>query len=166
MIYDAIALVAASLVTNFANDLQAIAAAKGQGAIDHSINVYPHRAAEIFTAVKTDALPGLGVYSLTARTQAKSQGSRDSRPTIVFDYFARGADPALLTTQCELAAEAILKTIDRVAPTNTTDQLIGAGEDENSVTVSIQGTSQAEGSKLFEDRVLVTCPVTFRDTGL
>ena len=172
MFYDVVVAAAADLTANFTADLAALIAAKGGIAAGASsaVTVYPHRSAEIFVPLANAQvggapLPGVGIFCLRTRTQAKSQGARDNVVTCVFDYFARGADPAVLTAQVELAAEALLRAIDRLSVPGG-DQLWGAGEEAQSVDVAIQGTAQAEGSDFYEDRVLVSFPVEHRDLGL
>lgn len=166
MIHVPVDQAAATLDAHFEADLAALLATHSIVGADPSLTVYPRRSAELFTALKNHRLPGCGVYALHVRTQARVQGIRDNRLRITFDYFARGADPEVLTAQCELAAEALLQTIDRLAGFDPNDQFIGAGEEELGITVDLLGAAQAEGSKLFEDRLLVTCPSTYRSTGL
>jgi hypothetical protein len=167
VIYASIETAAATLDAHFETDLQALLDAHEVVGADAGLTVYKRRMAEIFVPdAKDGQLPGCGVYSLTGRTRAKVQGERFAQLVLVFDYFARGADPEVLSAQCELAVEALLQTVDRLAGADPADQLVGAGEEEFGISVHIQGTAQADGQQLYEDRVLVTVPVTSRDQGL
>jgi len=170
--YDVVVAAAADLTANFTNDLATLIAAKGgiAATANPAVTVYAHRSSDIFVPVADNqqgaaGLPGVGVFCVHAKTQAKRQGARDNVVTCFFDYFARGADPAVLTAQMELAAEALLRAVDRLSVPGS-DQLWGAGEEEQSVDVAIQGTAQVEGSDFYEDRVLVSFPVEHRDLGL
>lgn len=165
MIHDAVEICAAAMAGQFEGKMTALVAANGVVGADVAVTVYKRRAAEIFTPLESTTLPGLGIYCTTARTQAKRQGARETTPVIVFDYFARGTDPEILAAQCELAAEAIVGVLDGVM-TPGGDQLWEAGAEDRSITIAIQGSSHIEGQDTYEDRVLVTCPVEFRDTGL
>lgn len=166
MIYEPVEICAAVMAAQFEAKMTALIAAKGvAGGVDPSVTVYKRRSAEIYAPLEATTLPGLGIYCTSVRTQMKRQGSRDSTPTIVFDYFARGTDAEVLARQCELAAEAIIAVLDLI-PVSGNDGLWEAGAIEGSVTVAIQGSSHIEGQDNYEDRVIVTCPVEFRDVGL
>lgn len=165
MILDAVNIACAQVTAQFEAKMAALIAAKGVVGADPAVTVYPRRAAEIFAPLEDATLPGIGIYCVKVRTQAKVQGARDSTPSLVFDYFARGPDAEALALQCELAAEALLQVIDGLAIPGG-DGLWEAGALEGSVDVAIQGSSHIEGQDVYEDRVLVTCPVEFRDTGL
>jgi len=155
---------AASVVTaNFTTLLTALAAAKGV-TLDPTITVYKRQNANLFAALKTTTLPGVGIYGLGAQTNARRQDLRDSSVLTVFDYFARGPDPAALLVQGELAAEVLLMCIDRLG--GSAVGVYGAGEATLSVQVSIAPAVRAAGETYYEENVLVQFLVDERDTGL
>ena len=176
MIYDAVESASADLVANFATYFAAVVAAKTglPGSITQTVRVYKRQPAEIFLAIAdpniANALPGLGVYGRpgpypgerTALTQAKSVGHRRSTVWLTWDYVFRGPDAALAVIQGELAIEAVLKHVDVLYGT---PGLEAAGDAELSVAVDLYDVKQA-GEDYYEQRAMVTAPVTTEDTGL
>ncbi|HWP38945.1 MAG TPA: hypothetical protein VNL18_15470 [Gemmatimonadales bacterium] len=162
MIYDAVEQAYTVAAANFTADLNALAAAKGVTAPPAATLIKRQRA-ETYIALGA-ALPALGIYLLRVATQAKSQGKRDSVVSLVFDYYLEGTDPTLLAKQAELAAEAVLRTVDRLADAGS--GIYGAGEGSGSVTIELSdGYDPADENKFFH-RAQVTVPVWDEDTGL
>lgn len=168
MIYDVVEIVATVLDSNFETDLAALCVAKSVTA--PSALVAPNsstsvRTREALVAWGTDAenLPGLGVTSLRSVTGGKNQRKRDSTTTVAVTYYSTGQDAAVLGAQIELAAEAILLSIDKVAGSGS-GQVWGAGEARDSVEVEMLGTAQMLDSDWFEDGVVVSFPCNDRDT--
>lgn len=175
MIYDGVESSSADLTANFTTYFAAVVASKtgipgGAGAINTTVTIYKRLPAEIFLALATATLPGLGVYAMpgpypgqsTARTQAKSVQQRRSIVTLAWDYCFRGPDPALAVIQGELAVEAILKHVDVLF---SQPGVVGAGEAELSVTVDLFDVKGA-GEDYYEQRAVVTAPIDAWDTGL
>lgn len=160
--YDVSEKLAALATTHFAADFAALVAAKGLGGlgVDTSISVYPRMPARIF-GWNEKPLPGLGCYARTARTQAKSQQERDSDLMGHFEYLCRGADPAVIRAQVELAAEVLLVLVDRIAGSGS--GLEGAGEEKRSVAIEIDGTGPAEGLDFYEEWAHAAFPIMETD---
>ena len=150
--------------TNFQTDLETLVAAKGlafrrettETDVNTHVVIYDRLQAEIFLDQRDPDLPGLGIYGLQNRTQARWQGRRDNDVTVVLDYAAIGTDPVLLAKQVELAAEACLLLIDRLpegAPQATGS--IGAGEEDRAIIQDISGVGRrADTSDWYADRVI------------
>lgn len=178
-IFDAVERTLSVVKANFDADMKALVAAKvtagalKQGEadqIDQKATIYDRLPSEVFAAHPEgddDALglPGVGVYSGPMTTQAKWQGKRDSRAVVVLDYFAIGEDPRLLEIQVELAAEVLLRAVDRIPEAALAGEL-GAGEDPNSVDVLPFALARTAGLDFYQDRVTVTFPILDQDTGL
>lgn len=160
MIYDAIEGAYTVVLTNFATDLAALATAKGV-TITTTASIVKRQKAETFGTYQI-ALPAVGVYGKKVVTQGKSNGYRDNLSTVVFDYYAVGPDPVILAKQAELAAEALLKSIDRL---NGADPY-GAGVLPGSITVEFNDGFEEVQIPNYARRAIVTCPVWDQDTGL
>ena len=108
--------------------------------------------------------PILGIVALQCQTQAKDQGKRDSLVTIQWDYYAEAANAAAVVTtdkQVELAVEAILYTIDRLAGSGL--KVFEAGGLPGSVTVVLtEGVTEGEAPTYWR-RATVTAPLWDRD---
>lgn len=158
MIYEVVERAVEVFAANFATDMQALATAHDLP-VDTDVTVYPRREAGEFAA--HEVLPGLGVWSPGARTQAHGgQSIRKSRVTVVADYYARHADVDLLTAQVELAAEAILRSVDRMPDASG---VRGAGEENETVRIEITGAARMAGAKTYEERVVVTFTMDEQD---
>jgi hypothetical protein len=162
MLYDAIERVGTVVEANFGTDMTALVAAKGEAGLVKTAVVYKRRPAEAFHEKVTYAQPGIGVYGDTVHTQARRDDIRDSTIVLILDYFARGRDPDLLEKQIELAAEALLQSIDAVLDSS----VIGGGELEGSITALFSNLALAEEGQDYEDRVMLRFPIRDRDTGL
>ncbi len=161
MIYDAITRVAALLGTNFDTDLATLCTAK---------SVTAPAAATIVTRMDANlhvglngVLPAVCVYGRSTSTQAKQAEKRDNITTLSVDYFARSTEAALPTMlqQVELAAEAILATVDRCIY-DTTSGVWGAGLGDGSVSVTLEDQSDAPAG-LYQRLATVTFSVNDRD---
>lgn len=165
MIYDAIEAVYTVVLANFATDMAALVAAKSVADVNAKINVVKRQPAETYVD-RGLALPAVGVYGLRIATQAKNQGARDNVSTVVLDYYAEGADPVVLAKQVELAAEALLVSVDKVTPSG--GGVFGAAELVGSVTIELT-ESYVEAKPDATDRrywrrALISFPVHDRDT--
>ena len=161
--YDVIENIEPVLTANFATDMAAIVAAKGAQVISTNATVYKREMGPLF-AGRGQPLPGIGLWLRTTQTQARRQTKRDNLHVLVYDYFARGNDAVKLQAQLELAAEAILMTVDRTYQAG--GGVYGSGETDKSVTVQFVPIVQAKGRGSYEGRVLVVAPVNEEDTGL
>ena len=167
MIYDAIEAVATIVTANFFTDMAALISAKGLTGLTTTAAIEKRQRAELYVALGA-ALPAIGIYGLMATTQAKWQGKRDASCTLGLDYYATGTDPIKLAQQTELAAEALLRSIDRIWPTAAG----GAGEGFNSVSVELSAaymeTDKPEGQTVtnYGHRAMLTFTVVDRDEGL
>ena len=162
MIYDVVELVASVLTTNFNTDLAALCAAKTVTAPTSIVGSVHKREGLLAWAVDPANLPGLGVVTTRSVTGAKNQAKRDATTVVQVIYYTMGQDAAVLGAQVELAAEAILLSIDRVAGSGT-GQVWGAGEARDSVLVEMYGTAQTKDAGWFEDGCQVEFPCNDRD---
>lgn len=160
MIYDAVERCYTVTNTNFAADLAALATAKSL-TVDTTVNLIKRQSAETFTRLQAE-LPACGIYGLEADTQAKDQTKRDSLVVMTWDYYDEDTDPQKVAKQVELAAAAILRTIDRIVNTLT----FGAGEVPGSVRVRLTEGFIEANEKNYWRRAIVTAPVWDRDEGL
>lgn len=133
-----------------------------QGGYDPSATVYGRLSAPEAVALGK-AAPLIGVYSTGAQTNPWNQGKRDSLVTLVFDYYAQGPDPDKLSRQAELAAEAIMKTIDRLPTANPNAGTILAGDGRFAVAVNLDLRPPLGGHDNYEAEITLTCVVRERD---
>lgn len=162
MIFDAVEALYTVVSTNFAADFTALAAAKSVTDLPGPPTFVKRQNAEMFAAMGV-TLPAIGIYVPRAVTMAKWQAVRDPRCTAVLDWYARGADPVLLAKQAELAAEVLLRSIDRLAGTSS---IYGAAELEESITIEVtQGYDQSIEPS-YDRRAVVTFSIYDRDSGL
>jgi hypothetical protein len=109
-------------------------------------------------------IPVLGIVALRCTTNAKDQGKRDSLTTVEWDYYAEAATVAslgVLQKQVELAAQAILYTIDRLAGSGL--QVFGGGDLPGSVEVTVtEGVNEGEAPRYWR-RAVVTAPIWQRE---
>ncbi len=179
-IYDAVERTLEVVKANFDADMVALVAAKVTAnrlsqeqadAMDQNATVYERLAAEEFAAhpdeegPDQEKLPGIGVYPGGMTTQAKWQGRRDARAVVVLDYYAMGSDPVVLGKQTEFAAEALLRSIDRIPEAAPAGEL-GAAELKDEIAVLIIGSSRERGMDYYQDRATLTFPILEQDSGL
>lgn len=158
VIYDAESGLEALAAAHFSANMVALVAAKGLGAlgIDTAVNVYGRQNAARF-AGQEKTLPGLGCYVRAGRTQAKSQGERDSRLEAHFEYLCRGAVGTVTRVQAELALEAIVMLVDRFA--EAANGIEGGGHEPLSVSFEIDGAGPPDGLDFYEEWVHVASPI-------
>lgn len=162
MIYDAVEAMTTVLTANFAADFTALATAKSVADLSGPPTFVKRQRAEMFTTLGV-SLPAIGIYVLRAVTMAKWQAVRDPRCTGVFDWYARNSNPLLLAQQTELAAEAMLRSVDRLA---TSGSLFGAGELADSITIEVTDGYDKSIEPAYDRRATVTFTVYDRDSGL
>ena len=166
MIYDALERAHAIADANFTTDFDVLVTAKSLAGLDTSIRLYKRQMAELFA--DEEELPGLGVYGTTTTTHSprgpSGSAHRDSQNNIVYDYYAVGDDPEILSQQVELAAEVLAGLFGKML--GGTEDILDAGAPENSILVQLSPVAQIEGSKNFERRVTVSGPIEDRDSGL
>lgn len=164
MTYDAMEHAAAVIGANFESDFEALVVAKDAGAfgIDPSPRLYKRRDAAVIFGQDL-YIPSIGLYPDTAFTQRASQGERrDNVSYLLADYVYRSSDPDRTAVAVELAAEALLRSIDRMR--DETDTLvIGAGVPDQSVSINYARLSHVELDDVYEDYVTVRFPVIDRD---
>jgi hypothetical protein len=163
--YDVVEAVAARAGADFTPGMVHLATQKSVSIVT-TATIYKRQDANIFAALDASVatLPGIGVYALSALTNARRQDLRDSSVAMVYDYFARGLDPAALLVQAELAAEALLRVIDRIY--GSAPGIFGVGEATLGVQVTIEPMVKAAGEDYYEQRVLVRFLVDERDLDL
>ena len=105
--------------------------------------------------------PRLGLHSVRGSTQAKDQQKRDNTTFLLADYYLEGTDPALLAAQAELAVEAVLRIVDRLALSG--GGVYGAGELRDSVSWQMSDGYDEARQDLYWHRAQVTFPVHDRD---
>lgn len=156
--YDVSEKLGALATTHFAADFAALVASKGLGAlgVDTSVTIYTRMPARYF-GLAEKPLPGLGCYARIARTQAKSQQEAASVLEGHFEYLCRGVDPVIIRAQSELAAEVLRLLVDRIAGAGS--GLEGAGEDQLSVAIEIDGSGPSEGLEFYEEWAHAAFPI-------
>lgn len=157
MIYDAIEAAYTVVNANFATDYAALAATKGV-AIVTPVGIIKRQKADIFVPLGA-TLPAIGIYGVSGTTQVKDQGKRDTICALAFDFYDRGTDPVALAKQAELAAEALLQSIDRMWPTAAG----GAGEGDGSITITLADGYDETAELKYERRATITFPLVDRD---
>ena len=171
MIYDAVEQVYTALAANFTNDLALLAAAKG-ASITTTVDLIKRQSADIFLGLgKGKSAPACGIYGSDATTQRRDQGltagsKRDSIVSITCDYYCEGNDPDVIAKQGELAAEAILLSMDRLP--SYPGGIYAVAEQNESVQVNVtEGYEEAkadEGGRTYQRRVTVQFPTYVRDS--
>jgi len=164
MIFDAVEAITTVLTANFSADFTALATAKGVADLPGAPTFVKRQRAEMFASLNV-TLPAIGIYILRSSTMAKWQSVRDPRSTGVFDWYARGSDPVLLAQQTELAAEVMLRTVDRMAGSGT-GGVFGAGELPDSITIELTDGYEKSIEPNYSRRATVTFTVYDRDSGL
>ena len=163
MLFDAVEQVYVVVLANFTTDLGALATAKGVS-VTATAGIIKRQTAPTFLGLGAD-LPAIGVYATDGVTQAKDQGKRDTLTTMVLDYYAEGTDPANLAKQAELAAEALLQSVDRLWPGLEGGGGNAVGSIGITMTPGYQEIRQNEaGQTVYNHRATVTFPVMDRDT--
>lgn len=154
---------------NFATDFEALITAKGLGGegFTTTATIVKRQTAETFVNLGI-TLPAVGVYARPAETGAKSQGRRQTRGLMVYDYYCEDDDPSKACRQRDLAAEASLKLVDRIA--GGSDGVYGAGELMRSVTIELEDGLNEPGlpkpAARGWARAIIAFPVWDEDTGL
>lgn len=166
MIYDAVERAYSILTANFATDMAALLTAKSLSG-NSTVTVVKRRSAE-HEAANQDAnlatTPRIGVWAETAVTQAKMQDDRrDSIVMVTMEYVCRGTDEDTIAIQAEIAAEAIMMSVDAMSGDTS---VIGASEDTGETTVELRRTSHATGQQYAQEVVQVISPIVDRDIGL
>ena len=163
MLYDAVEQAFSVLNSNFAADYTAALSSKG---VTSPGTVKIVKRQSIKTALRYMVQPPvLGVISLASRTQAKDQGKRDSQSLVAYDLYIKGSDPALVAKQIELAAEAMMRSVDRLAASG--NGVFGAAEVPLSATVTLSDDEDEEVEEgKYGRRVTVSFPVWDRDEGV
>lgn len=163
MIYDAIEDSAGIMEQFFETDMRTVIADKGEAAIDPEIDIHKRRDALWIIGHKDVDRPQMGIYVSSALTSAKYQQQRESVNAIIFDYICRGSDGEVIEKQAELAVEAIMLCVDRMAGVGS---IMGAGEAPETVSVDVDRTAQVEGANYYQERIIVGVPIRTVDTGL
>ena len=165
MLHDTVERVWVVVNTNFAADMAAVITAKGLGAagLTATATIIKRQTAEIFAA-KQATVPTIGVYGIRAVTQAKDQGKRDSQNTVGIDYYATGMDASKLQKQVEVAAEALLRSVDRIAGSG--GGVFGAAVQDGSITVDLLDGYTEGAAPAYIGVATVTFPVDDREDGL
>lgn len=163
MIYDQVEQAFAIANANFATDMAALVAAKSIVGLTTTATFIKRQDAEIAKALNATP-PFVGVVALRAATQAKDQGKRDTLGQLAYDYYASGADPLKVAKQAELAVEALLQSVDRLAGSGS--GVFGAGELSGSIEIEMTDGFEEGDNGLYFRRGTVRFPIWDRDTGL
>lgn len=170
MVFDAIEAAYTIVLANFATDMATLATAKAV-TCETQANIIKRQSAEIYVYLRA-ALPAIGIWALRVATQAKGQNGRDNETTLVLDYYATGYDPRVVAVQVELAAEALMISVDKLTPGS--GGVFGAGELPGAVRIELsdgyvetaQDADKQPNSdrRLYSRRAQITFPVYDRDT--
>jgi len=156
--YDVSEKLGALAAAHFTDEFVAVIAEKGLAglAIDTSINVYVRKPARVF-GPNESPLPGLGCWTSSARTQAKSQQERENVLLAHYEYLCRGPDADIILAQAELAPEVIMRRVDRCGTAGS--GIEGGGHEPQSVIADIDGSGPADGLDYYEQWVHVVSPI-------
>lgn len=154
----------AVLTANFAADHAALATAKGVAGVDSTVTIHDRLPMAVVASIEGNTFPAIGVYTAGGSAHSRRQDERMGTVVVVVEYYARSETlPLTLGKQVELAVEAILRTVDRMAGAGG---VVLAGDPDNSVVVEVFGTSRVRGANYFEDGCRVRIPCVVQDTGL
>lgn len=155
--------VGAILTTNFDTDVGLLCTAKSVTP-PATVTILKRMDMNLHIAANgADRLPALCIYANTMTTQAKMAQRRHTHATINIDYMDRFAIASLETglKQAELAAEAILLSVDRLGLDNTTG-VWEAGGAVDSVVLTFSDREDAPAGE-YQRLVTVSVPVTDQD---
>ena len=167
MIYDCVEQAYAVLNTNFATDYSALLTAKSV-ASPGTVKLVKRQ--KVTTALRYGLqAPLIGVISLAARTQAKDQGKRDTQALLAYDIYITGAassdGAALVAKQIEIAAEAAMRSVDKLAASGL--GVFGAGELPLTVDITLSDDEEEEVQEgKYGRRATVSFQVWDRDEGV
>jgi len=171
-LYDIVQGVSAQLTQNFTADLTAILSARSLS-LDPTVTVYPRLMGPyILEEGNGLALPGIGVYLVSADTNAKTQTQRKWKGGTAIDYVAQLSAQDDIFAQMELAVEAIMKSIDRIdfavwtGIAGGSGGVYGAGDQELGTKVRFLPPTKLPDQALYSGRVIVTVPTWQQDQGL
>jgi len=116
-------------------------------------------------------LPACGIYIVRAMMAGKDQGRRHTTGSAVLDYYAEdavgdAASPYRLAKQAELAAEALLQSVDRLSTQANALGVYGAAVLDDSITVEMSDGYEKTVGAGYWRRAIVRFPVYDEDTGL
>lgn len=159
MIFEAVDRAVSVITSNFGTDFAALASAKSLGGLTATVTVYKDVSAATFSMGRD--LPGIGIHALRAQTQAKSQGVREGIVTTVFDYLARADSALVAMQQAKVAAEAILKSVDKLWEETG---IMDAGGVPLSISVEMDAIPVDAKALQYDGRARVLVPINTRDT--
>lgn len=165
MIYAVVEQVYTVLAANFATDWAGLCSTFSLGA-PPAVDIVKRQNVDAMvrsTSRDWSVRPAIGIYAVDLTTQAKMAAHRLSVNNLGLDFYRRGAIANLptLLQQGELAAEAMLLTIDRLAGSG--GGVWGAGEAEDSVTVTFSDGYEATEGGDYQQLITVTVPVRASD---
>lgn len=162
MIYDLVERAYTVLAANFATDYTALLTEK---TVSSPGTVKIVKRQKVETALRYGVLPPLmGVISIAAQATAKMQTRRDTQGLVAYDFYLTGTDPAVVAKQVEIAAEAALKSVDRLAGAGG---VFGAGEIPLSVQITLSDDEDEEVQEgKYGRRATVSFSMWDRDEGL
>lgn len=166
MLYHATKRVGEVLAANFDADMAAIVTGSGEAGLWTQAQVESFRTGENMRKEITAAAQAvIGVFAIQALAEIAKPGGanveRQSTNTVVAEYVTVGADHAKVTKQTMFAAEAMLRSIDRIPGTG---QVVEAGAARNSIQVTIAPTSLVKGKRAHWSFARVEVPVDVIDT--
>lgn len=158
MFYDVSEKLGALAAANFTTDFVALLTQKGLEAlgVDPNVTVYVRKPARVF-GLNESPLPGLGCWAGAARTQAVSQQERENQLRAHYEYLCRGSDAAIVLAQAELAAEVLMKLVDRFGTAGS--GIEGGGHEPQSVLIDRDGSGPADGLEFYEEWIHLDSPI-------
>lgn len=134
-IWNGVEELSAALEEHLSAELATVAAAH-EVSLDTEFTLFKRERAPTF--LKRVTGPGVGVWFESARTGAQSQNRRDWTLMAVVDYGVTGGDRDQVAEQVELAIEAIMRVVDRLATTGTLLEAAARGDS----VIAIQDLSE------------------------
>lgn len=163
MLYDQVEQAYTVAAANFPGHYATLLAAKG---VTSPGTVTLIKRQSVVTALRYGKAPPLmGIVSLAGETQGRDQGKRHTRGLVAYDLYIKGSDPNLVAKQVELAAEALLRTIDMLPESG--NGVFGAAEIPLSckITLSDDEDEQVEDGQ-YGRRATISFPVWDKDEGV
>lgn len=162
-IWSGVEELSAALEEHLAAEIETVATKRGKG-LDTSFTLFKRERAATFMQRVTGV--GVGVWFESAQTGAKNQGRRDWTLFANVDYGVRGSSRNAVAEQVELACEAIMRVVDRLATTGSILEAGAAGEGTRviqDVSEQVQGAAGVSDASPLIAAARIRIPIVQRD---
>jgi hypothetical protein len=164
VIYDAVEKAHEIILANYATDMAAVIASKA-GLTGIVATATIEKRQDVRKSITLGAAkPTISIWGRGADTQAKvGTGWRDNVNAVLLDYFCNGTDPVAVAIQAELAAEALMRCVDKMPNSGGSGGVFGAAEMVGSARVDLSDGYEKDGAGKWYRTARVTFPLTDRD---